>query len=391
VSSSQVLLIEPDKKTATFLTRAMGERGYEVTLAATGKDGLIAAWRDQPDVIVLELELPDVDGLEVVRRLRKESRTERKTIIAMTQRSKPEETLAGLDVGLDYYVVKQADAVEVLLRLMARSALPEVVHHGEPERPLGTLIPFVSAKGGVGTTSVCLNVASHIARADAERSVVVVDLVLPIGNVAQITGVKTQTDIVTLTELEPMELSVELLRRELPLAPAWGFTVVPGCKDPAQAMRLQAQRLGPAIQTLRAAYDMVIIDIGRNISRLAMMVLSQASSVVVVMSPDPTSAANTRALLQYMQAEAIVGERIFVISNRALGVEDLTGPPLEAVLGRPVDRGIPNIGKNFNLANNLHAPLHMRFPDDAAVDALNDIGDGLIEKSKPRAVPGQRS
>ncbi len=156
-------------------------------------------------------------------------------------------------------------------------------------------------------------------------------------------------------------------------------------------MRLQAQRLGPAIQTLRAAYDMVIIDIGRNISRLAMMVLSQASSVVVVMSPDPTSAANTRALLQYMQAEAIVGERIFVISNRALGVEDLTGPPLEAVLGRPVDRGIPNIGKNFNLANNLHAPLHMRFPDDAAVDALNDIGDGLIEKSKPRAVPGQRT
>jgi MinD-like ATPase involved in chromosome partitioning or flagellar assembly len=136
---------------------------------------------------------------------------------------------------------------------------------------------------------------------------------------------------------------------------------------------------------------MVIIDIGRNISRLAMMVLSQASSVVVVMSPDPTSAANTRALLQYMQAEAIVGERIFVISNRALGVEDLTGPPLEAVLGRPVDRGIPNIGKNFNLANNLHAPLHMRFPDDAAVDALNDIGDGLIEKSKPRATPGQRS
>ncbi len=388
--SSQVLLIEPDAKTATFLSRAMGERGYEVTVSPSGKEGLIAAWRDQPDVIVLELELPDLDGLEVVKRLRKESRTERKTIIAMTQRSKPEETLAGLDVGLDYYVVKQADAVEVLLRLMARAAQPEVVHHGEPERPLGTLIPFVSAKGGVGTTSVCLNVACHIARADTEKSVVVVDLVLPIGNVAQITGVKTQTDIVSLTELEPMELSTQLLQRELPIAPAWGFTVVPGCKDPAQAARLQAQRLGPAIQTLRAAYDTVIIDVGRNLSRLAMLVLSQASSVAVVMSPDPTSAANTRAMLQYMQHEAILAERIFVISNRALGVEDLTGPPLEAIVGRPVDRGIPNLGKNFNLANNLHAPLHLRFPEDAAVDALRDIASGLIEKSKPRSSGGTR-
>lgn len=388
--SSQVLLIEPDSKTSTFLSRAMSERGYEVSVSTSGKEGLISAWRDQPDVIVLELELPDLDGLEVVKRLRKESRTERKTIIAMTQRSKPEETLAGLDAGLDYYVVKQADAVEVLLRLMARAAQPEVVHHGEPERPLGTLIPFVSAKGGVGTTSVCLNVACHIARADSERSVVVVDLVLPIGNVAQITGVKTQTDIVSLTELEPMELSTQLLQRELPLAPAWGFTVVPGCKDPAQAARLQAQRLGPAIQTLRAAFDTVIVDVGRNLSRLAMLVLSQASSVAVVMSPDPTSAANTRAMLQYMQHEAILAERIFVISNRALGVEDLTGPPLEAIVGRPVDRGIPNLGKNFNLANNLHAPLHLRFPEDAAVDALRDIASGLMEKSKSRAAGGTR-
>jgi MinD-like ATPase involved in chromosome partitioning or flagellar assembly/CheY-like chemotaxis protein len=388
--SSQVLLIEPDSKTSTFLSRAMSERGYEVSVSTSGKEGLISAWRDQPDVIVLELELPDLDGLEVVKRLRKESRTERKTIIAMTQRSKPEETLAGLDAGLDYYVVKQADAVEVLLRLMARAAQPEVVHHGEPERPLGTLIPFVSAKGGVGTTSVCLNVACHIARADSERSVVVVDLVLPIGNVAQITGVKTQTDIVSLTELEPMELSTQLLQRELPLAPAWGFTVVPGCKDPAQAARLQAQRLGPAIQTLRAAFDTVIVDVGRNLSRLAMLVLSQASSVAVVMSPDPTSAANTRAMLQYMQHEAILAERIFVISNRALGVEDLTGPPLEAIVGRPVDRGIPNLGKNFNLANNLHAPLHLRFPEDAAVDALRDIASGLMEKSNSRAAGGTR-
>jgi MinD-like ATPase involved in chromosome partitioning or flagellar assembly len=200
-----------------------------------------------------------------------------------------------------------------------------------------------------------------------------------------------KTDIVSLTELEAAELSVGFLRRELPQAPAWGFTVVPGCQDPTQAMRLQAQRLGPAIQTLRAAYDTVVVDVGRSISRLAMMVLTQASCVAVVMSPDPTSAANTRAILQHLETEGVPGERIFVISNRALGVEDLTGPPLAAIIGRPVDQGIPNAGKSFNLANNLHAPLHMRFPDEAAVDAMKAIADGLIEKSKPYIMPGQHA
>lgn len=378
-----VLLIEPDPRTSAFLGAAFENSGYDVSSVPSGKEGLIAAWRDQPDIILLELNLPDLDGVEVVRRLRKDARTERKTIIAFTSRTAPEDAMAGLETGLNYYVLKRRDAVDVLLRYLGRlrnegAFKPE----GAAPSTLGYLITFVSAKGGVGVSSICANVASRLARLDQDMSVVAVDLGLPIGSLAVITGVKSPIDLHQLTEIEPADLTPERLRRDLPVATSWGFQVVPGCSTPTVAANLNVDLLAPVLQALRSTFDCVVVDLGRNLSRVAMVVLAQTDIPVMVMSPDPVVAANTRAALGFLEAEGISMERVFVVSNRPLGAEDLTGPPLETALGRPVDRGIPYIGRNFSLANNFHAPLHMRFPEDSATDAVGDIAGMLLERLK---------
>lgn len=378
-----VLLIEPDPRTSAFLSAALGKAGYEVSCVPSGKEGLIAAWRDLPEIILLELNLPDLDGVEVVGRLRKDARTERKTIIAFTSRTVPEDAMAGLETGLNYYVLKQSDAVDVLLRYLGSlrnegAFKPE----GAAASRLGFLVTFVSAKGGVGVSSICANVASRLARLDQDMSVVAVDLGLPIGSLAAITGVKSPTDLYQLTEIEPADLTPERLRRDLPVAANWGFQVVPGCATPTVAANLNVDLLAPVLQSLRSTFDCVVVDLGRNLSRVATLVLAQTDIPVMVMSPDPVVAANTRAALGFLEAEGITTERAFVVSNRPLGAEDLTGPPLETALGRPVDRGIPYIGRNFSLANNFHAPLLLRFPEDPASDAIRDIAGMLLERLK---------
>ncbi len=376
-----VLLIEPDPRTSAFLRIALGNAGYDVSPVASGKEGLIAAWRDQPEIILLELNLPDLDGVEIVRRLRKDARTERKTIIALTSRAAPEEAVAGLETGLNYYILKQSDAVDVLLRYLGRlrnegAFQPERTTASEP----GYLITFVSAKGGVGVSSICANVASRLARLDQDMSVVAVDLGLPIGSLAAITGVKSPADLYHLTGLEPSDLTSGRLRRDLPVAASWGFQVVPGCATPTVAANLNVDRLAPVLQALRSTFGCVVVDLGRNLSRIALLVLAQTDIPVMVMSPDPVVAANTRAALGFLEAEGITTKRAFVVSNRPLGAEDLTGPPLETALGRPVDRGLPYIGRNFSLANNFHAPLHLRFPEDPATDAVGEIAAMLLER-----------
>ncbi len=383
MAQTPVLLIEPDLRTAAFMRNALGNAGYDVSLASSGKEGLIAAWRDQPEIVLLELNLPDLDGIDIVRRLRKDPRTERKTIIALTSRTAPEDAAAELKTGLNYYILKQSDAVDVLLRYLGRLRNEGAFKaEGTAASRLGHLITFISAKGGVGTSSICANVASRLARLDQNMSVVAVDLCLPIGSLAAITGVKSPIDLYQLTELEPSDLTVERLRRDLPVAASWGFQVVPGCATPTVAANLNVDYLAAVLQALRSTFGCVVVDLGRNLSRVALLVLAQTDIPVMVMSPDPVVAANTRAALGFLEAEGISTERFFVVSNRPLGAEDLTGPPLESALGRPVDRGLPYIGRNFNLANNFHAPLHLRFPEDPATDAIGEIAAMLLERLK---------
>jgi CheY-like chemotaxis protein/MinD-like ATPase involved in chromosome partitioning or flagellar assembly len=321
VPELKVLLVEPEAKTAAFIRQALVQAGYQVLHTPSGKESLIHAWRDQPDAIVLELTLPDIDGLEVVTKLRRDQRTARKPIFGLTTRTRPEDMKAGREAGLTEYILKQSDAIQVLLQALTRELRREA---GMPAAgaadPVehGRLLVFLSANGGAGTSSLCLNVAFEMARMQAGRSVAVVDLVLPIGSLARITGSAPKPDLVDLTQLPPTDLTSDYLRRSLPHPRSWGVQLVPGAADPGHAASLQADHLAPLVQALRATYPYVLVDVGRSLSRLTMIVLTQAHALAVVLSPESTPLANTQSLLKYLEAEEIPPERFFTISNRPM-------------------------------------------------------------------------
>ncbi|MCJ7513287.1 MAG: response regulator [Anaerolineales bacterium] len=386
--AQNILVIEPDPGSAAYLDKLLKRAGYQVSLCSTGKDGLIKAWRDQPDIIVLELDLPDVDSLEIVRRLRRDPRTERKTIISLTARSLPEDAVAGLEAGLDYYILKQADSMDVLFRYLQRERPASGTGPLDITTRAGTVIAFISAKGGVGTSSLCLNIASAIARRRPSGQVGVVDLTLPMGTLAAISGAATEIDVVDATHFEPSTLTPDLLRKQMPALPGWGFSILPGTLSPSRAPDLRPDRIAPLLQSLRAAFAVSVIDLGRTLSRLSLYVLSQSSVIVIVMSPEAVVAMSTHALLDHLAEQHINPRRLFLLSNRPNGTEDLTGQPLEDVVGRPIDMGWLHVGRNLSLANSRHAPYHLRFPEDTATLMLEDIASAILDKAGREGVPG---
>jgi len=385
VPEIKVLLVEPEANTAAFVRQALVQAGYQVLHTPSGKESLVHAWRDQPDAIVLELTLPDIDGLEVVTKLRRDQRTARKPIFGLTSRTGPEEKKAGLEAGLTEYILKQSDAIQVLLQALTRELRREAdtpaagaadpVEHGR-------LLVFLSANGGAGTSSLCLNVAFEMARMQAGRSVAVVDLVRPTGSLARITGSAPKPDLVDLTQMPPTDLTSDYLRRSLPRPRSWGVQLVPGAADPGHAAILQADHLAPLVQALRATYAYVLVDVGRSLSRLTMIVLTQAHVLAVVLSPESTPLANTQSLLKYLEAEKIPPERFLAISNRPMSIQGLSGDAQVKELGRPVDAAMPNTGENLGISNNMHEPLALRFPDETGTVAVREIAQQLITRCK---------
>jgi two-component system response regulator MprA len=113
----RVLVIEDDTSVSAAVRRALLLAGYEVMQAATGQAGLISAETDIPDAIVLDLGLPDIDGVEVCRRLR--STGNRTPILMLTARVEVEDRVDGLEAGADDYLVKPYDVRELQARLKA--------------------------------------------------------------------------------------------------------------------------------------------------------------------------------------------------------------------------------------------------------------------------------
>jgi two-component system response regulator MprA len=113
----RVLVIEDDDAVRAAIRRALLLGGYEIVQAPTGEEGLMRAQTEVPDAIVLDLGLPDIDGMQVCRTLRGSGN--RTPILMLTARAAVEDRVDGLEAGADDYLVKPYDVRELQARLKA--------------------------------------------------------------------------------------------------------------------------------------------------------------------------------------------------------------------------------------------------------------------------------
>ncbi|MGH8963120.1 MAG: response regulator transcription factor [Jatrophihabitantaceae bacterium] len=123
----RVLVVEDDVRMADMLRRGLSEEGYSVDIARDGTDALWQATEIDYDVILLDVMLPEVDGIEVCRRLREDERWA--PILMLTARSAVEDRVSGLDVGADDYLAKPFSFGELQARIRA------LVRRGAQPRP----------------------------------------------------------------------------------------------------------------------------------------------------------------------------------------------------------------------------------------------------------------
>ena len=121
-----ILLVEDDERISEPLLRVLTAEGFEVVHAATGNDGLAAVMARRPDLMLLDLTLPDIDGLDVCRKVR-EDRPEM-PIIMLTARAEEMDVIVGLGAGADDYVPKPFRLAELVARIKARLRIAQAAH-----------------------------------------------------------------------------------------------------------------------------------------------------------------------------------------------------------------------------------------------------------------------
>lgn len=374
----KILVVDADQSSRNFVAHILRLLGHTVLLASSGKEGLTAAWTELPDMIIVDPLLSDLQGEELAGRLRSDPRSTTIPLVALSKNARTARLRSWLASGFDDYLVKSPELVPLL-----QASIAELL--GDTRRAArkgGLLIAFCGAKGGVGTSSLCVNLASCIAEQDPRGRVVVVDLVLPMGSLGEIVGYQGQDDIEAIAQKYSRGGTRNLLKERLRPVEFWAFALLAGCPDPERARRLNFVRVGKLVNGLKSLYEYVVVDLGRTLSRISLPLIEGADLVALTTSAEQDTVRLTKIAWNYLQTSGADTKSAYLILNRPNQAEGLNKAEVESAIGLPVKAAMPYLAENLSVANRQHRPYRLQFPSHTTSLILKERAQEMMDLAR---------
>ena len=377
MNGTKILVIDPDENSRKFLVNVLENQKYSVLEAASGFDGMKSINENSPDIVTCDSALTDLSAEAIIVKVRQEMYKSNIPIVVFTNQLDSDEMGRYLQAGANDYYGKSGQAVMGFLNNI--STMLAEAKAKQQEITEGALIVFISAKGGTGTSSLCANIGMSISKLMARSTTALVDLVLPIGSLALITGIDDPFNIIEVSNLPPEQITPEYFKEKLIKPHEWLFHLLPGSPDPGVASSFFVENTHTIIQMLRKSFDYVLVDLGRSFSRISLPIIQEADSIVLILSNDFSTVTLTKRTIDYLITQDINPNRIYPILNRAVGLEGLSKSEADKILGMQIKTTVPYMMSNLTLANNQNTPIASKFPNDTANLVFKQIAVDLSQ------------
>ena len=379
MDSITILVIDADVANRNFLAQLLHKKNYQVRQAATGEEGIRMVEAATPNMVIFDTHLPDLKAADLIERLQHTPGMREVPCVVLSSHSDPEEMQACLQAGCAEYYIKSG-----MVMMTLAEAVPRLLVEGRRlsrKREKGSLLVFLSAKGGTGTSSLCANIGMSMAAHLSQSTVAVADLVLPMGSIASLVGIPEPPFNLVTVAGEPVEkITPEYFTNQLLIPPHWLFHLLPGAPDPETSLNLDVRHIPNIVDALRRSYDYVLVDLGRSLSKISLPIIHAADLLVLILSTDLSTVNQTKKIWHYLREQETDPKRVYAIINRAVGFEGLTKAETERILEIPINLTIPYMMGNFTLANNQNTPISVKFPADTATMILKQAAIELSQK-----------
>ena len=300
--NSKILVIEDDPSALRFIEYTLQQEGYQVLSAKNGLEGLRKARKEEPDLIVLDIMLPGIDGFEICHRLRAEPETAQLPILMLSAKAQEIDKATGLKMGADDYLTKPADPSEIVSRVETLLA--------QRTASRSKMIAFLGLKGAVGTTTIVVNTA--VALAQRDKRVIVVDLCPYGGKVMEHLGLKPER---TITEL--LEKSMDAVsRRDLESALAVhdsGVRALAIAQPSGGREDISPSDIALLFDRLREVSDYLLVDLLFQSSDSGKAALTKCDLVIIVSDFKAGTLSDVKSIAALLDKLGITPERISTV------------------------------------------------------------------------------
>jgi DNA-binding response OmpR family regulator len=374
-----ILIVDDDIDTLKLVGLMLERKGYEIIAANTGKKALKLTQEKIPDLILLDIMMPEMDGYEVARRLREKPETANIPIIMFTAKSQTEDKIQGLEAGADAYITKPTQPrelfaqVKAILKRAPKQPPPAQASPGE----VGTLIGVLAAKGGIGVSTLATNLAISIHKETNENTILsdfrpgmgTISLDLGFGNTTGFTNFLKGERNITERELEGSLINHKS-----------GVKTFLSSPHPEHAKYITREKTFQEIANrLRYLGSYTILDLGSSLIPMIAEVTQLCDQIILCVEPAPHNVQQTKELYQALIENGIGEGRITsVLINRQRSSIQLSWEQVEEQLGRPIATVFTPVPEMAYQSARTNRPMILQNPESVTAQQFSKLSNLLL-------------
>jgi pilus assembly protein CpaE len=386
--AEKILIIDDDVDTLRLVGLMLQRQGYEISAASNGSQGLAKALEEHPNLILLDVMMPDMDGYEVARRLRKNPSTQTVPILMFTAKTQLDDKVTGFEVGADDYLTKPTHPTELqahVKALLARSAqkeknASEVVTTIQEQH--GYVIGIISARGGLGVSSLASNLAAGIYSRE-QSDVILAELTPGQGTIGMDFGYQNPKGLTELLQGTVAEITREKVESSLSPHNSGVRLLLASGNPRDMALTSQVQNYEALVTRLAALARFVILDMGNGLPSFVQKMLPMCNQCIVVVEGAASTIQHTKFLIDDIVDLKVDPKKISVVLNNRMRSEtQMQMSQVQEKLGHSIAATLTPAPEAFQQAGRLQTPIVVCQPTNMTSQQLLKLADMVIEREK---------
>ncbi len=384
----KILIIDDDMDTLRLVGLMLQKLGYLISAAPNGVQGLAKAFEERPDLILLDVMMPDMDGYEVARRLRKNPTTVSTPILMFTAKTQLDDKVTGFEVGADDYLTKPTHPTELQAHVKALLARSAPKPPGDVDAALnehhGYIIGVLSARGGLGVSTLASNLAASLyTRTQAE--VVLAELVPGQGTLAMDLGVPHQLVLTEMLHGSTVEITREKVQSAL-VSHSSGLKLLLASEKPSDVTYVsQVHHYEVLLSRLAMFGRFVILDLGVGLPSFVQKILPMCNERIVVLEGTLGAIHHTKLLIDEISGLDVDRKSISaVLNNRVRSEAQMSLSQVQEKLGHTIISALTPAPELFIQASRMQTPAVISQPSNVTAQQFLKIADSILEHEKAK-------